>query len=107
MKKIWNKIRKVFASIGVALFTLGTKVMADIPIQESYNADMYGVEPPPTIGERILPVIKTIFIPSILIIGLFIYWRNSKAIKKYKIYFTVGMIALVALIYWKLNFIEV
>lgn len=107
MKKIWKKITKIISNIGLALFTFGTKVMAR---DFDKIVPMYGIEPiepkEPTFWEKVLPIIKIVFLPLLLIIGLIVYWKKSKAEKKKKIYITIASIIFVALIYVLINLIE-
>ncbi len=102
MKKIWKKITKIISNIGLALFTFGTKVMAIRPL--------YGIEPiepkEPTFGEKALPIIKNLFIPLILVIGLIVCWKNKKIKQNTKIYITVGIIILCSIIYVIINSIR-
>ena len=107
MRKIWSKIRKIFINIGLALFTFGTKVMAlnpktDILYGIPEPGPLYGVEPvkpEQTFFEKALPILKTVFLPLIFVIGLIVYWKKSKAEKKDKIYVIVEILILGVIIY--------
>lgn len=109
MKKFKERILKILSGIGIAIFTFITDVNALTPLYGIPEPKLYGVVKPeePSFWEKILPIIKIVFIPLILIIGLIIYWRKSKATKKNKIYLTTGIIILVAVIYGILYFFDV
>lgn len=113
MKKIWKKITKIISSIGLALFTFEPNVFATDKnkfwsrLQPAYGVPVEPAKPEPTFWEKILPIIKIVFIPLLLIIGLIVYWKKSKAEKKKKIYLTIGIIILVAVIYGVLYFFDV
>ena len=112
MKKLLNKIVKIFSGIGLALFALGNKVMAlDITTDLLYgppNPDLYGVVKPEktSFWEKILPIIKIVFIPLILIIGLIIYWRKSKSDKGTKILLIICIVIFVLIIYGAFYFFD-
>lgn len=107
MKKVLSKITKLFSSIGLALFTFGTKVMAR---DFDKIVPLYGIEPiepkEPTFWEKALPIIKNLFIPLILVIGLIVCWKNKKIKQNTKIYITVGIIILCSIIYVIINSIR-
>ena len=107
MKKVLSKITKLFSSIGLALFTFGTKVMAR---DFDKIVPLYGIEPvepkKPTFLEKSLPIIKGVFIPLILIIGLIIYWRKSKSDKGAKILLIICIVIFVLIIYGAFYFFD-
>ena len=108
MSKVWSKIRKIFSSIGIALFAFGTKVNAFKPVYNITPSE-YGVFNPksePSFWEKTLPIIRFVLIPLLLVIGLIVYWKKSKAEKKMKIYITVGIIFLGVAIYAIINWYE-
>ena len=102
MKKIINKIRKIFTMVG-GFLALGVSRSLAAP------APLYGVEKPDTkeidtIGGNIVNIIKNKILPTfiaIFILGAVIYFKKSKSTTKKKI-FIIFTIAIIFIIFFAL-----
>ena len=111
MKNIFEKIKKVFFGIGMLLMYLPNKVLAvaagDVIRDfddDKYTSPEYGVQHVHyTSWERVLDVFRFIFLPIVLLIGLTIYFKKSKASKKKKIIVTICTVLVGALLYFILT----
>lgn len=104
MKKFASKIKKVVVAIVLAIISFPNKIFAKKLIPVPGNAELYGVYRPSTVT-TIWKIARTFIIPIALLIGLIIYFKKSKSSKKKKILVTIGLIAIVAILYFVLNII--
>lgn len=101
MKKIINRLKKIFIMIETFCLSIYTKVFAIAPntLIEIDAVALYGVaKPSPT--KMILKITKIFIIPIALIVGLLIYFKKSKSSKKKKLLVTLGVVAITAMLYW-------
>ena len=90
--KILEKVKKGLISFGVGLMTLPAKVFGSSleHVQDLYGPPqkLYGppqMSPATSIVMVIMSLLKTIFIPFFLIIGVIVYAKKSKDSQKKKI----------------------
>jgi len=102
MKKIINKIRKIFTMVGGFLMLGISKVLGAVesdwttPLYGPPPQDLYG--PPPTpVPYRVGGIIRGIFIPLVFIIGSIIYLVKSKSSKTKKV-ITIAIAALICIL---------
>lgn len=102
MKKIINRLKKIFIMIGTFCLSIYTKVFAISPtnmIEEIEGVTLYGVAKPNPV-KVISKIAKVYVIPVALIVGLLIYFKKSKSSKKKKLLVTLGIVAITAILYW-------
>lgn len=108
MKKIINRLKKIFIMIGTFCLSIYTKVFAIDAIQlnmielEQDAIVLYGVAKPNPV-KVIFKIAKVFVIPVALIVGLLIYFKKSKSSKKKKILVTLGIIVITAILYFIVN----
>lgn len=103
--KLLDKIKKILTKICAFLLMIPTKVSAR-EIEVLYGPPptpaVYGVyRPSPVI--IIWKIARTFVVPIALLIGIIIYFKKSKSSKKKKILVTLGIVVLVALLYFVIN----
>lgn len=103
MKKIINRLKKIFIMIGTFCLSIYTKVFAIDSIQLLYGIplepDLYGV-PRPNEIPMLWKIARGLIIPMAFIIGVIIYFKKSKSSKKKKLLVTLGIVAITAILYW-------
>lgn len=111
MKKIINKIRNIFITVGVVLLAGTTKVFGVRTATEygiPATPDLYGVEKPVKLTNKainLIKILKLFIIPIAFIIGSIIYLKKSKTSKKRKIITLIIALVLVVAIYFGINYI--
>ena len=107
--KLVERIKKVIITIVLAIISFPNKIFAkfdpssvDYYIQYPDISD-YGVVKSPGPAETIWRIARNFIIPIALLIGLIVYFKKSKSSTKKKILVTLGIIALVTLLYFVVN----
>ena len=67
----------------------------------------YGVPPVLTVGDIIWNICKVSFVPVVLLIGFIIYFKKSKDSNKGKIIVILTILAIVALLYFVIDYYKV
>ena len=109
MKGFVSKIKKLIFSIAVVIISFPSKIFA--AIDPSAIQDLYGPPPTSTLYGVYRPspvtiiwrIARTFVVPIALLIGIIIYFKKSKSSKKKKILVTLGIVVLVALLYFVIN----
>lgn len=109
MRKFILKVKKVIIAITLATISFPNKILATINpsilneiLESSQPVPVYGVPKTSTLT-IIWRIARTFVIPIALLIGLIIYFKKSKSIKKKKILVTIGIIAITAILYFVIN----
>lgn len=80
MKNIFKKIKKIGGIMGVFLFSICSKVFAEVPmsmLSKDVDSPLYGVPERSLIIYKIFDFGIILLIPFILLLGLFIYYKKK------------------------------
>ena len=103
--KLLDKIKKILTKICAFLLMIPTKVSAreiEVLYGPPPTSTLYGVYRPSPVT-IIWRIARTFVVPIALLIGIIIYFKKSKSSKKKKILVTLGIVVLVALLYFVIN----
>lgn len=108
--KVKERLKKVLSGIGAFLLTIPTKVFSVNENTASYVIEhmgpteaLYGVYRPYPRIVKIWSIAKTFVIPIVLFIGFIIYFKKAKCSMKEKVLLTIGIIVIIAILYFVVN----
>ena len=103
--KVVERIKKGLMGIGAFLLTIPTKVFAVDDMDIIYS--VYGIPDPEPVKNNFINsvwnVCRIFIIPIALLIGIIIYFKKSKSSKKKKIFVTIGIFVITAILYFVVN----
>lgn len=107
MKKIINRLKKIFIMIGTFCLSIYTKVFAIDAIQPMYGIslepDLYGV-PRPNEIPMLWKIARGLIIPIAFIIGVIIYFKKSSSSTLRKIITVLIALSIVVLACLGINY---
>ena len=107
MKKIINRLKKIFIMIGTFCLSIYTKVFAIDAIQPMYgiplDPELYGV-PRPNEIPMLWKIARGLIIPIALIIGVIIYFKKSSSSTLRKIITVLIALSIVVLACLGINY---
>lgn len=107
MKKIINRLKKIFIMIGAFCFSIYTKVFAIDRIQPAYGIPLepdYGVPRPYEIP-MLWKIARGLIIPIAFVIGVIIYFKKSSSSTLRKVITVLIALSIVVLACLGINYI--
>ncbi len=102
--KIFEKVKKCLISFATFLLLIPAKVLARArpDYQPAYGVDSEYLDRLNAITMT-LKIVKFFIIPIVTVVGLIIFFKKSKSSNKKKVLATIGILFIIAIVYFVIN----